>query len=149
MSSNIVYIRAYSLYVFQQFLNQWRKYFSFSFTPCLQFMPVSMAKRSKFSCSRINTLKRHWKNLGRYSFSTLIGWTINIYQKVCRNIFHHWRNLLVNQSFRDIFLKNLRESRPMVNSSYSTSSAVSILSYLCRAEPCLSTFHFPYCISCD
>ena len=41
----------------QQFLNQWRKYFSFRFTSCFQFMPVSVTKGTELSRSRIDTLK--------------------------------------------------------------------------------------------
>ena len=108
MSSTLVYMPVCLLYVFQQFLNQWRKYFSFCFTPCLQFMPVSMAKWSKFSCCRINTLKeRTLFAIEPIGFSTAKGWAKEIYQKVSRNIFHHWCNLLINQSFRNIFLKKI------------------------------------------
>ena len=41
----------------QQFLNQWCKYFPFSFTSCFQFMPVSVTKSAKLSRSRIDALK--------------------------------------------------------------------------------------------
>ena len=107
----------------QQFLNQWRKYFSFRFTSCFQFMPVSVTKGTELSRSRIDTLKitfQKWHQIYSQT-TTCLG------KNLPENGWEYFpsRGLLVDQW---AVLQRL-------------------LSYLCPIEPYQSAFHSPFSVS--